>query len=42
MSYFVFDTVHNKILNKTIFKNGDMNISSYFPHESLPRGAKLK
>lgn len=31
MSYFVFGTVHNKILNKTIFKNGDMIISSYFP-----------
>lgn len=31
MSYFTFGTVHDKILNKMIFKNGDMNISSYFP-----------
>lgn len=29
--YFTFGTVHDKILNKMILKNGDMNISSYFP-----------
>lgn len=31
VNHFTFGIVHKKTLNKMIFLNGDMNISSYFP-----------